>query len=65
MCTYTTGAHGHELSGCVCADAYDFILIFVLYYYAPCLVAVSYIIMLYCLVYIYSYNILNVSLGDL
>ena len=28
-------AHGHELSGCVRADAYNLILIFALYYYAP------------------------------
>ena len=34
-CTYTTSAHGHELSGCVRADAYDLILIFASYYYAP------------------------------
>ena len=27
-CTYTTSAHGHELSGCVRADAYNLILIF-------------------------------------
>ena len=34
-CTYTTSAHGHELSGCVRADAYNLILIFASYYYAP------------------------------
>ena len=34
-CTYTTSAHGHELSGCVHADAYNLILIFASYYYAP------------------------------
>ena len=34
-CTYTTSAHGHELSGCVRADAYNLILIFESYYYAP------------------------------
>ena len=34
-CTYTTNAHGHELSGCVRADAYNLILIFASYYYAP------------------------------
>ena len=34
-CTYTTSAHGHELSGCVGADAYNLILIFASYYYAP------------------------------
>ena len=27
-CKYTTSAHGHELSGCVRADAYNLILIF-------------------------------------
>ena len=27
-CTYTASAHGHELSGCVRADAYNLILIF-------------------------------------
>ena len=32
-CTYTTSAHGHELSGCVRADAYNLILIFASYYY--------------------------------
>ena len=35
MCTYSTSAHGHELSGCVRADAYNLILIFASYYYAP------------------------------
>ena len=35
MCTYTTSAHGHELSGCVRADAYNLILIFASYYNAP------------------------------
>ena len=35
-CTYTTSAHGHELSGCVCADAYNLILIFASYYYVSC-----------------------------
>ena len=34
-CTYTTSAHGHELSGCVRADAYNLILIFASYYYVP------------------------------
>ena len=34
-CTYTTSAHGNELSGCVRADAYNLILIFASYYYAP------------------------------
>ena len=34
-CTYTTSAHGHELSGCVRADAYNLILIFASYYNAP------------------------------
>ena len=34
-CTYTTNAHGHELSGCVRADTYNLILIFASYYYAP------------------------------
>ena len=34
-CTYTTSAHGHELSGCVRADAFNLILIFASYYYAP------------------------------
>ena len=28
-------AHGHELSGCVLADAYNLMLIFASYYYAP------------------------------
>ena len=27
-CMYTTSAHGHELSGCVRADAYNLVLIF-------------------------------------
>ena len=36
MHTYITSAHGHELSGCVRTDAYNLILIFVSYYYAPC-----------------------------
>ena len=39
--THTNSAHGHELSGCVRADAYNLILIFALYYHAtwpwPCL----------------------------
>ena len=35
MRTYITSAHGHELSGCVRADAYNLILIFASYYYAP------------------------------
>ena len=35
MRTYITSAHGHELSGCVHADAYNLILIFASYYYAP------------------------------
>ena len=37
-CSYTTiiySAHGYELSGCVRADAYNLILIFASYYYAP------------------------------
>ena len=35
-CTYTTSVHGHELSECVRADAYNIILIFAsYYYYAP------------------------------
>ena len=34
-CTCTTSAHGHELSGCVLVDAYNLILIFASYYYAP------------------------------
>ena len=34
-CTFTTGAHGHELSGCVRAEAYNLILIFASYYYVP------------------------------
>ena len=36
-CKYTTSAHGHELSGCVRADAYNLILIFAssFYYHAP------------------------------
>ena len=34
-CTYTTSAHGRELSGCVSAYAYNLILIFASYYYAP------------------------------
>ena len=34
-CTYTTGAHGHELSECVHAYAYNLIVIFASYYYAP------------------------------
>ena len=34
MCTYTTSAHGHELSVCVRADAYNLILIFASYYHA-------------------------------
>ena len=34
-CTYTTSGHGHELSGCVRADAYNLILILASYYYAP------------------------------
>ena len=33
MCMYITSARGHELSGRVCADAYN--LIFAPYYYAP------------------------------
>ena len=33
MRKYTTSAHGHELSGCVCADTCN--LIFALYYYVP------------------------------
>ena len=32
-CTYITSAHGHELSWCVRADAYNLILIFASYYY--------------------------------
>ena len=28
MCRYITSAHGHELSGCVRADAYNLIIIF-------------------------------------
>ena len=35
MRKYTTSAHGHELSGCVHADAYNLILIFASYHYAP------------------------------
>ena len=35
MRTYITSAHGHELSRCVCADAYNLLLIFASYYYAP------------------------------
>ena len=35
MRTYITSAHGHELSGCVHADAYNLILIFALYHYTP------------------------------
>ena len=35
MCTYTTRAHGDELSVCVRADAYNLILIFASYYNAP------------------------------
>ena len=31
-CTYTTSDRGHELSGCVRADAYNLILIFASYY---------------------------------
>ena len=34
-CTYTTSAHGLELNWCVRADAYNLIIIFASYYYAP------------------------------
>ena len=50
MCTYTTiiySAHGHELSGCVRADAYNLILIFASYYYAS-LALVLYILRMIC-----------------
>ena len=35
MRTFITSAHGHELSGCVRADAFNLILIFASYYMLP------------------------------